>query len=191
MVCFFICWSTFFALTVTAIVIKDSSKLPRGLGIAAYWTGYLNSALNPIIICSMSIRFKEGFLNVYRQFSKLFQCTCLPRGRLLEQKVCLGQSTEFTDCSSQGTFLRKQSTNGLEAVVDKRPPVSIRLQHIYNNGDLCIDKDHSVVWMECTVNSTNHMGNAVCLFVLYKMNTSLRWNLLKTPVCVCFGESWL
>eukprot|EP00794_Sanderia_malayensis_P003403 gene3403-3893_t len=83
LVCFLLCWSTFCALTITAVIIEDRSELPRGLGIAAYWTGYLNSALNPVIICSMSVRFKEGLVDIFKRFINVFACAWRRRSKSL------------------------------------------------------------------------------------------------------------
>lgn len=86
LVCFLICWSTFFALTVTALIIEDRKLLPRGLGIAAYWTGYLNSAITPLVICSLSNRFKEGFINIWKKAKCLAVSPCLRRSRHIEKR---------------------------------------------------------------------------------------------------------
>nr|QBL02608.1 neuropeptide-like GPCR [Tripedalia cystophora] len=64
--CFIICWTPFFLLTVLAELLKDRSKLPHALGVAAYWSGYSNSLMYPIIICAMSKRFREGFVVLWR-----------------------------------------------------------------------------------------------------------------------------
>ena len=93
LVCFLICWSTFFALTVTALIIKDRTLLPRGLGIAAYWTGYLNSAINPLVICSLSSRFKEGFINIWKNAKCLAMSPCLRRSRHIEKRGAEAKST--------------------------------------------------------------------------------------------------
>ena len=96
LVCFLICWSTFFALTVTAVMIKDRSQLPHGLGIAAYWTGYLNSALNPVVICSLSNRFKEGFIDICKMLKSATSISCQRQSRRIERRRAETKST-FTE----------------------------------------------------------------------------------------------
>ena len=97
LVCFLICWSTFFALTVSAVVIKDKSQLPRGLGVAAYWTGYLNSALNPFVICSLSNRFKEGFNSIYVSVKNCLSCSCQRRSEHLEKRRSETNKSTYTE----------------------------------------------------------------------------------------------
>ena len=58
--CFLVCWTPFCVFVIMAMVVDTPDDLPHALGISAYWCGYLNSALNPLIICSMSQRFGEG-----------------------------------------------------------------------------------------------------------------------------------
>ena len=104
-ICFLICWSTFFMLTIAALVVKDGSELPHGLGVAAYWTGYLNSALNPVIICSMSNRFKQGSLEIYRNFLGFFRVSCTTQSIYLKSKKQGKQAVhEMMDVSSGSTY---------------------------------------------------------------------------------------
>ena len=60
LICFLACWTPFCLLCVMALMVETVNDFPYGLGIAAYWCGYLYNALNPLIICSMSQRFGEG-----------------------------------------------------------------------------------------------------------------------------------
>ena len=68
LVCFLLCWSPFCTLCVLAVIVKTPQDVPFGLGLSAYWCGYLYSALNPLIICSMSQRFHDGLLELIAIF---------------------------------------------------------------------------------------------------------------------------
>ena len=56
---FLICWLPFFVLIALAVTLNDASNLPRYLGRIAYWTGYLNCAINPSLYCLRSSAFKD------------------------------------------------------------------------------------------------------------------------------------
>ena len=65
LIAFIICWTPFLVFIAIAVSISSREKLPRGLGIAAYWCGFLNSAINPYLIGLRSDRFHETFLRVF------------------------------------------------------------------------------------------------------------------------------
>ena len=56
---FVICWLPFFVLIALAVVLNDASQLPWILGRIAYWSGYLNCAINPSLYCLRSSAFKD------------------------------------------------------------------------------------------------------------------------------------
>lgn len=56
---FLICWLPFFVLIALAVTFDDASNMPRYLGRIAYWTGYLNCAINPPLYCLRSSAFKD------------------------------------------------------------------------------------------------------------------------------------
>lgn len=56
---FLVCWLPFFLLITLAIVLNDVSNLPWFLGRFAYWSGYLNCAINPSLYCLRSSAFKD------------------------------------------------------------------------------------------------------------------------------------
>ena len=56
---FLICWLPFFILIALAIISNDASNLPWFLGRIAYWSGYLNCAINPSLYCLRSSAFKD------------------------------------------------------------------------------------------------------------------------------------
>lgn len=119
LVCFLICWSTFFALTVTAVLIKDKDQLPRGLGVAAYWTGYLNSALNPLVICSLSNRFKEGFLSIFSSVKALLSLSCQRQSEHFDKRRAETKSTfvdvVFFESATLQRYSKKNSRGSIDA----------------------------------------------------------------------------
>ena len=56
---FVICWLPFFLLIALAVVFDNASQLPWLLGRIAYWSGYLNCAINPTLYCLRSSAFKD------------------------------------------------------------------------------------------------------------------------------------
>ena len=69
LIAFIICWTPFFVFIAVAVSIPSRDELPHGLGIAAYWCGFLNSAINPYLIGLRSERFHEAF-------TRFFCCLC-------------------------------------------------------------------------------------------------------------------
>ena len=69
LIVFVICWTPFFVFIAVAVSIRSRDDLPHGLGIAAYWCGFLNSAINPYLIGLRSERFHEAF-------TRFFCCLC-------------------------------------------------------------------------------------------------------------------
>lgn len=128
-VCFLMCWSTFFALTLAAVFIKDRAKLPHGLGVAAYWTGYLNSALNPIIICYLSNRFKEGFFDIYKSFKSCCGFSCARESRYLSKSSSSSKSIASEavvyDSSTLTRYKRTNSKGYIET--DDTPCQSLKI----------------------------------------------------------------
>lgn len=56
---FVACWSPFFLLIAMAICLKSPSDLPDALGRFAYWFGYINCCINPVVYCMRTSTFKE------------------------------------------------------------------------------------------------------------------------------------
>ena len=48
-----------------AVSVQSRDELPHGLGIAAYWCGFLNSAVNPYLIGLRSEKFHEAFKRLF------------------------------------------------------------------------------------------------------------------------------
>ena len=64
LICFLLCWSPFAVYVTMAIVTKSIENMPHGLGVSAYMSGYFYNALNPLVICTMSDRFREGLYSI-------------------------------------------------------------------------------------------------------------------------------
>ena len=64
LVCFLLCWTPFAIYVGKAITSKSIDNMPHGLGVSAYWSGYMYNAINPLIICKMSARFGEGIYEI-------------------------------------------------------------------------------------------------------------------------------
>lgn len=62
---FVICWTPFFVFIAFAVSVQSRDELPHGLGIAAYWCGFLNSAVNPYLIGLRSEKFHEAFEHLF------------------------------------------------------------------------------------------------------------------------------
>eukprot|EP00111_Clytia_hemisphaerica_P011911 TCONS_00034984-protein len=58
--CFLLCWTPFAVYVAMAVTSKSIDSIPHGLGVSAYWSGYMYNAINPLIICTMSTRFGDG-----------------------------------------------------------------------------------------------------------------------------------
>lgn len=71
LIVFIICWTPFAVCIGVGSSISSRDELPHGLGIATYWCGFLNSAINPYLIGLRSDKFYEAF---YRFFCCLCHC---------------------------------------------------------------------------------------------------------------------
>ena len=65
LIAFIVCWMPFFVFIAIAASISSRDELPHGLGLAAYWCGFLNSSINPYLIGLRSERFHETFTYVF------------------------------------------------------------------------------------------------------------------------------
>lgn len=65
LIAFIVCWMPFFVFIAIAASISSRDELPHGLGLAAYWCGFLNSSINPYLIGLRSERFHETFTDVF------------------------------------------------------------------------------------------------------------------------------
>ncbi len=108
---FLICWLPFFVLIVLATAQDDASNLPWFLGRIAYWSGYLNCAINPSLYCLRSSAFKD---------------------------VIRRRSTSSGEASTNKTFVRRQRAFSLPAISAtlKRPILKRTERQSYPNTSL-------------------------------------------------------
>ena len=88
LIAFIVCWTPFFAFIASAASSDTIQNIPRGLGVAAYWCGFLNSACNPFIIGLRNEQFKEAF----RQFL-CWPINCFRKTRKVDDRISLSQRT--------------------------------------------------------------------------------------------------
>lgn len=70
---FLACWSPFSVLTIYATLAGH--ELSQHFSVVAYWLGFLNSAMNPLIYALRTKEFRQGYRQI---FSMLLPC-CFPR----------------------------------------------------------------------------------------------------------------
>ena len=71
LLCFLLCWTPFAVYVTMAIVSKSIDRIPHGLGVSAYWSGYMYNAINPLIIYTMSTRFGDGLYELTMSIFKV------------------------------------------------------------------------------------------------------------------------
>lgn len=76
---FLLCWLPFVFLIVLATRNTSVSEIPYGLGVAAYWCGFFNSSVNPIIFVIRNDRFREGYRDILREVWYGLQCKRPPK----------------------------------------------------------------------------------------------------------------
>lgn len=87
LVIFLLCWTPFVCLVVFASLNSDVHHLPYGLGVAAYWCGYFNSACNPVIFIIRNDRFRDGYREIFTAIWYFICCRNRPRNlQQLEHK---------------------------------------------------------------------------------------------------------
>ena len=119
LIVFIICWTPFAVFMGLGASTSSRDELPRGLGIAAYWCGYLNSAINPYLIGLRSGRF-------YEAFSRFFCCLCHQcnhnSGRQQENNSCVAtaETKHNTQAPTKGrihSFTNSAAVNHEETAV--------------------------------------------------------------------------
>ena len=65
LLCYLLCWTPFCIFIMTSFAVVSRDKIPRGLGIAAYWGAFSYNAINPIIFIAMCPRFREGLFSCH------------------------------------------------------------------------------------------------------------------------------
>lgn len=78
---FILCWLPFVFLIVLATRNTSVKELPYGLGVAAYWCGFFNSSVNPIIFVIRNDRFREGYREILSEIWYGLRCKRPPKIR--------------------------------------------------------------------------------------------------------------
>ena len=60
---FLACWTPFSVLTLYATLAGN--ELPTYFSVAAYWLGFLNSAMNPVIYALRTKEFRQGYRQIF------------------------------------------------------------------------------------------------------------------------------
>ena len=60
---FLACWTPFSVLTIYATLAGH--ELPQNFSVAAYWMGFLNSAMNPLIYALRTKEFRQGYRQIF------------------------------------------------------------------------------------------------------------------------------
>lgn len=60
---FLACWTPFSVLTLYATLAGN--ELPKYFSVAAYWLGFLNSAMNPVIYALRTKEFRQGYRQIF------------------------------------------------------------------------------------------------------------------------------
>lgn len=86
LVVFLLCWLPFVVLILLATRNASVRELPYGLGVAAYWCGFFNSSINPIIFVIRNDRFREGYRDILIEVWYGLQCKRPPKLRTPQLK---------------------------------------------------------------------------------------------------------
>ena len=113
---FLACWTPFSVLTIYATVAGE--ELPKYFSVAAYWLGFLNSAMNPVIYALRTKEFRQG----YRQIFGIILPCCFSRVNSRDSEsaaVLHGRRSLKSDV--QMTLKRRCNTeNGISARTECR-----------------------------------------------------------------------
>lgn len=114
---FILCWLPFVFLIVLATRNVGVSKLPYGLGVAAYWCGFCNSSINPIIFVIRNDRFREGYHDILNEVWYGLCCKRPPKlGRLQLKKTWY--LTKRTSTEEQKPHVMLRAIPSLTAIPD-------------------------------------------------------------------------
>lgn len=105
---FLACWTPFSVLTIYATLAGH--ELPKYFSVAAYWLGFLNSAMNPLIYALRTEEFRQGYRQI---FSILLPC-CFSK---VESRECdsLAVLRGRKSLKSEGmTLKRRRAETGAE-----------------------------------------------------------------------------
>ena len=99
---FLACWTPFSVLTIYATLA--GSELPKYFSVAAYWLGFLNSAMNPVIYALRTKEFRQG----YRQIFGILMPCCFSRVESRESdSIAVLRGRKSLKSEVQTTFKRR------------------------------------------------------------------------------------
>ncbi|PFX24750.1 Histamine H2 receptor [Stylophora pistillata] len=116
---FLACWTPFSVLTIYATLVGH--ELPKYYSVAAYWMGFLNSAMNPLIYALRTKEFRQGYQQI---FSMLLPC-CLAKPSSEEndsRAVLRGRRSLKSDVM---TFTRRRAGTVSENQLDEIHDVAV------------------------------------------------------------------
>ena len=108
------CWTPFSVLTIYATLA--GSELPKYFSVAAYWLGFLNSAMNPVIYALRTKEFRQG----YRQIFGILLPCCFSRVESRESdSIAVLRGRRSLKSEIQTTFKRRGKTRRAESHVSE------------------------------------------------------------------------
>ena len=111
---FLACWTPFSVLTIYATLA--GSELPKYFSVAAYWLGFLNSAVNPIIYALRTKEFRQGYLQI---LGIVLPC-CFPKVSSRDSdSIAVLRGRRSLKSEAQMTFKRRGQTLPKESHVSE------------------------------------------------------------------------
>ena len=108
---FLACWTPFSILTIYATLV--GRELPKYFSVAAYWLGFLNSAMNPLIYALRTREFRQG----YRRIIALLMPCLFPNGDTGESDslaVLRGRKSLKSEAFTNRRFRKEKDSHASE-----------------------------------------------------------------------------
>lgn len=116
---FLACWTPFSVLTIYATLVGH--ELPKYYSVAAYWMGFLNSAMNPLIYALRTKEFRQG----YQQILSILLPCCLAKATSKENDSIAVLRGRRSLKSEVLTFKRRRAGTESENQFDEIPDVAV------------------------------------------------------------------